>query len=145
MPGALNARAALAQTGGESGGDPRAGLARVAAENHPGFGCRLAQGVAEGQADGEDGGWVEREFAGDGANAVGAEESAYGWCNRCCGHRLCLDSIASERIGDRRTRLAVASTRLVKAPSARRVVSRSPGVSWAVERIRLPASLRTRA
>jgi len=31
-------RSGLAQAGGESGGDPGAGLARIAAENHPGFG-----------------------------------------------------------------------------------------------------------
>jgi hypothetical protein len=39
--------------------------------------------VAESQTDGIDGGWVERILAGDGANAVGAEEQACG-----CGHSL---------------------------------------------------------
>jgi hypothetical protein len=69
-------RAPAAQAGGESGGDPGAGFAGVAAEKTAGSRLSFAQGVAEGQADGEDGGGVERKFAGDGANAVGAEELA---------------------------------------------------------------------
>ena len=88
--GAFNACVRPPQAGGQSGGDPGAGLTRIAAENHPGGRCGLAQGVAEGQADGEDGGGVERIFAGDAADAVGAEEFACGWCDRCCGHRLHL-------------------------------------------------------
>jgi hypothetical protein len=35
--------------------------------------------VAESQTDGIDGGWVERILAGNGANAIGAEEQAGGY------------------------------------------------------------------
>jgi hypothetical protein len=75
--GAFNVRSRLAQAGGKSGGDPGAGLARVASENYSGFACRFVQGVAKSQANGEDGGWVEGIFTRAGANTVCAEELAY--------------------------------------------------------------------
>ena len=73
--------ACLAEAGGEGGGDPGAGLAGVAAEEDFGVVGDFAEGVGEGEADGEDGGGVEGGLAGDGADAVGAEEFAGG-----CGH-----------------------------------------------------------
>ena len=69
---------AWTKAGGEGGGDPGAGLAGVAAEDDFGLVVDFAQGVGEGEADGEDGGGVEGGFAGDGADAVGAEELAGG-------------------------------------------------------------------
>ena len=48
---ALDADAGLTQAGGERGGNPGAGLAGVAAEDHFGLGGRFAQGVAQRQAD----------------------------------------------------------------------------------------------
>ena len=79
--GAFDAGSGGAKTGGEGGGDPGAGLAGVAAEDDFGLGVPLAQRVGEGEADGEDGGGIERGFAGDGADAVGTEELAFGGCD----------------------------------------------------------------
>jgi hypothetical protein len=81
---AFDADAGLAQSGGESGGDPGAGLACVAAQNDARLCGGVAQGVAEGQTGSVDGGGVQRIDASDGANAVGSKEFA------CfiCGHNL---------------------------------------------------------
>ena len=81
---AFDAGSGLAQTGSECGGDPRAGLARIPAEDDFGLCSRLAQGVTQRQATGEDRVCIERKFSRDGANAVGTEERA------CvgCGHSL---------------------------------------------------------
>ena len=56
---------------GERGGDPVRGFASVLADEDTG---RAAEVVSEGQADGVDGGGVERGLAGDATNAVGAEK-----------------------------------------------------------------------
>jgi len=63
---------------------PAARVAAIQAEDDLGL-VRLAlQRVGQGQADGVDGDGIERGFAGDGANAVCAEELA--GCS--CGHSL---------------------------------------------------------
>ena len=78
VAGAFNSGARVAQAGGESGGNPGAGLTGVAAEDDFGLRCCVVQRMGEGEADGEDGGGVEGGLAGDGADAVGAEEFARG-------------------------------------------------------------------
>ena len=79
---ALDPRSRLTQSGGQHGSDPRAGLARVAAQDH--LGLRGFERVAEGQAAGKNRGCIEGFFPCDGADAVGTEELA------CVGrgHRL---------------------------------------------------------
>ena len=81
---ALDAHTCLTQPRGQRGRDPLARFARVAAQDHLGFSSNLAQRVAQRQPAGKYGVCVKRKFAGNGANAVGAEEFA------CvgCGHRL---------------------------------------------------------
>ncbi len=69
--GGLYGGASGDEAGGEGGGDPGAGFAGVHAEEDFG-GCSEMMG--EGDADGVDGGGVERGLAGDGSDAVGAEE-----------------------------------------------------------------------
>ena len=60
--------------GGERGGDRLRGLAGVHAEEHAWVRGGGFESVREREADGVDGGRVKRGLAGDGANAVGAEE-----------------------------------------------------------------------
>jgi hypothetical protein len=69
---------AFAQAGGERGGDPGAGLARVAAEKDFGL-RRFLRSEWPSARPTRRWCWVERGLAGDGANAVGAEEFACGW------------------------------------------------------------------
>jgi hypothetical protein len=82
--GAFDAGSGGAQSGGEGGGDPGTGFAGVAAEQDGGMLRIPLERVGQGEADGVDGGGVEGEFTGDGADAVGAEEFA---CVCGC-HRL---------------------------------------------------------
>jgi hypothetical protein len=74
--GGFNLGASFTETCGESGGDPGAGLACVAAKDDFGMAVHFAEGVSQGEAYGEDCGGVEWRFAGDGADAVSAEELA---------------------------------------------------------------------
>ena len=57
--GGLDLGTGLAEAGGEGGGDPGAGFAGIAAEDDFGVAINSAEGVGEGEADGEDGGGVE--------------------------------------------------------------------------------------
>ena len=75
--GGLYGGASGDEAGGEGGCDPGAGLAGVHAEEDFG-GCSEMMG--ESDADGVDGGGVERGLAGDGSDAVGAEESFHCVC-----------------------------------------------------------------
>ena len=130
---------AIEAAGGECGGDPGTGLARVAAEKDFGLRRGFAQRMAEREADGEDGRGIERELAGDGANAVGAEEFASSRCGHRLGFLLFFPDLGEVGAG------CVDSMRLRNVPSARRVVSWSPALSWLVERMSAPSAERTRA
>ena len=68
---ALDGRAAGGQARGQRGGDPVGGLARVLSDEDA---RRIAEVMRQREADGVDGGGVERGLAGDAANAVGAKE-----------------------------------------------------------------------
>ncbi len=122
------------QSRGEGGGDPRTRFARIAAQKNLGSRRGLSKRVGEGEADGVDGCWVERSLACDGANAVGAEELA------CvvAAHDFDFLPLAVD-LG------VVDSTRLVKEPSASRVVSWSPDETWAVDRTTELSAARTSA
>ena len=119
-----------AQARGEHGGDPRAGLAGVAAEQDAGDDGLRAERVSEGEADGVDGGGVEGGGAGDAADSVCTEELSHG------GVILSFDSMMAG---------AMALIWLVNWPSARRVKRVWPAVSWATERTRAPDWFWTRA
>src|ERR1700677_2382064 len=180
--GAFNAGSGSAQAGGKSGGDPGARFARVTAQNDGGVDGLAAQGVGQGQANGVDGGGVERAFTGDGANSISTKELACSGCSY--GHRLDSEKrqdpsrplVQWSVIGgiyfqaylsgtwklifvvplrvptlipvgalhlhaylDALPVLEVAFTRLVKEPSARRVVSVSPVLSWHADLTTLPS------
>jgi len=62
MPALSHGCAGLTEAGGECGGDPGTGLARVAAEKDFGLRRGFAQRMAEREADGEDGRGIEREL-----------------------------------------------------------------------------------
>ena len=140
--------ACLAQALCQRGRDPRSGLARVAAEKHPGFCCGFSQRVRQRQSHAVNCRGVERGLARDGANAVGAEKFT---CGRC-GHDVDFLPRLPE-LGDEGAffgavwgaAAAVDSTRLENEPSARRVVTRSPAAICAVERTRAPSAESTRA
>ena len=66
--------AAAQESAGDLRGDPRTGLARIHADNHPGAGRDAAEVRAQGHAERMDGSRVERILARQAANAVGAEE-----------------------------------------------------------------------
>ena len=71
------------QAGSEHLADPRAGLARVLTDDDASAGRALGEALSEGASDGIHGFVVERVFAGDAANPVGAEKlSLEGWCLR---------------------------------------------------------------
>ena len=67
---ALDGRAGGNQARGQRGGDPVGGLARVLSDQNA---WRIAKVMRQREADGVDGDGVERELAGDTANAVGAK------------------------------------------------------------------------
>src|SRR5580692_2560811 len=116
--GAFDVRTCFAQARGEGCGDPRAGFAGVAAQENARLSAGFAQRVRQREADGIDGGGVERRFAGDGADAVSTEEFA---CGGCCHDLDFLPFLLrADALG------AVVSTRLMNLPSARRVVTAWP-------------------
>ena len=71
--------AADGEAGGESGSDPGGGFAGVHADEDLGV---IAKVVSESKAYCVDGGPVERGLAGDGADAVGAEELLHSWVSK---------------------------------------------------------------
>ena len=116
--GALDDGTCLAQASGKCGGDPRAGLAGVAAEENPRARCSFSQRVREREADAVDGRGVERCLAGNCANAVGAEELA------CAVGSHDADFLPRLRdLGAASSRGETDSTRLENVPSVRCVVS----------------------
>ena len=140
--------AGLTQARRQCGRDPRAGLARVAAQKHFGFCYGFAQRVRQRQSYAVNRGGVERGLARDGANAVGSEEFAH----RRCSHDV--DFLPRLRgVGPgfalfaavRGAAAAVDSTWLVNEPSARRVVTWSPAAICAVERTSAPSGESTKA
>ena len=142
--GAFDSRSSFAQAFGESGGYPRAGFARVAAENHFRLCGRFAQGVCQCEADAVDRRRIEGALSCDGANAVGAKEFACSIGGHCADLLLRLLGFGA-RGGSVVPPGEMDSTRLEKAPSARRVVSWSPEPICAVERISVPSFERTSA
>ena len=77
---ALDTRSGLAQTLSQRGRDPHTRLARVAAENDPGFGNGFAQRVPQRNSCGKYRSCVQGRFACNASNAVGAEKFAYVHC-----------------------------------------------------------------
>ena len=129
--GVFDRGAAGGEAGGEGGGDPVAGLARVHAEQDAGRASR--RWWARATADGVDGGGIERRLAGDGANAVGAEELLHRWDSGDL-NGLAWASLAWG--------VSVAVTWAASEPAARRARICWPGWASAAERSRVsPASL----
>ncbi len=146
---AFNLCAGFAQACGQRGRDPRAGLARVAAEKHFGFRCGFAQRVGQRQSDAVNGCGVERSLARDGANAVGSEKFA---CGRCCHDVGFLPRLAGVGVGFALVRGRSRRRGRCRFNAARKgAIGQARGHDWspaaicAVERTSAPSAESTRA
>ena len=96
--GGFDLRAGLGEAGGEGGGDPGAGLAGVAAEEDFGL-AALCAGSGRGRGRRRRRWWGRGGLAGDGADAVGAEELAGGRSWGSWSLRMCRSGMAEDCAG----------------------------------------------